>query len=488
MKRILNLYIPLVLLGGMLLVSTGENVNASASMSYIINPFLSPDWLRLGTFNGENFGSGVATAGDVNGDGYADIIVGSHSFNFGQDREGRAYAFYGSASGLSQTPNWIFESNLKWCEIGWHVATAGDVNNDGFDDVLVSSEFCSPTPDLETREGRVYLFLGSASGLATNYAWMAQGKNGSDESFGWSIASAGDVNSDGFSDVIIGAPWASYPAGHEGRAYVYFGSSSGLAATADWIGEGEDILPWTGFGQSVDSAGDVNGDGFDDVIIGWPGNPYTVAGEGIVVVYLGPLTADEEPAWSYHNGRQDSALGTTVAGVGDVNGDGYDDVMAGSYIHPNPSSFSGIAYLFLGSSTGPSLAPDWSYEGDQLYAHYAWTIDSAGDVNKDGYGDVVISAPFYDDGESNEGKGYLYFSSPGGFLSEPVYTIQSNQQDAQLGWAINTAGDVNGDGIDDIIVGARDFDSGGMDNNGRVTVYYGQIDAVARILLPLLRR
>jgi hypothetical protein len=230
MKR--SFYLTLVLLVGLLSAYAVINVYASVPTSFIGNPFLSAKWTGLGTTDGEIFGTSVATAGDVNGDSFADIIVGAPIFTNGHNTEGRAYAFYGSASGLPTSADWTFESDLAMCQLGWNVATAGDINNDGFDDVLVSSEYCSPTPLEETREGRVYLFLGSTSGLSPTYDWMAEGLPGSDESFGWSIASAGDINGDGFDDVVIGAPWADYVRQYR-ATYIYYGSASGTARQPD---------------------------------------------------------------------------------------------------------------------------------------------------------------------------------------------------------------------------------------------------------------
>ncbi len=113
----------------------------SASTPYIFNPFYTPDWIGESDLGGTAYGASVASAGDVNGDGYADVIVGTPHYSNGQNIEGRAYLYYGSKSGVKPLPAWTFESNIAECELGWSVASAGDVNGDGFDDVLVGSEF-----------------------------------------------------------------------------------------------------------------------------------------------------------------------------------------------------------------------------------------------------------------------------------------------------------------------------------------------------------
>jgi hypothetical protein len=427
------------------------------------------------------FGASVASAGDVNGDGYADVIVGAPYYSNGQDREGRAYVYYGSASGLEPLPAWTFESNLVECEIGWSVASAGDVNGDGYDDVLVASEFCGALD----REGRVYLFLGSAAGLSATHAWMIQG-GGSDESLGWSIASAGDVNNDGYDDVIVGAPWASYPEGHEGRAYVFYGSASGLSTTANWTAESN--VDWSDFGQSVASAGDVNGDGFSDAIIGYVGMSNPEVAEGRAYVYLGSASGlSTMPAWMYENNHAGSELGESVASAGDVNGDGFSDVIVGGFRYGNPEPREGVAYLFLGSASGLSFTPAWKAESNQDYAEYGQSVASAGDINHDGYDDVLVGAPWYSSGENYEGRAFLYYGSPTGLRPSPIHMAESNQERAHLGYSVASAGDVNGDGIADIIVGAQWYD-GGQENEGRATVYHGMADFEYQIYLPLILR
>src|SRR5439155_548921 len=148
------------------------------------------------------FGRAVGTAGDVNGDGFSDVIVGAPLNDNGQSDEGRAYVYLGSASGVAASAAWTTESNQASAFYGYSVATAGDVNGDGYSDVIVGA----PQYDNgQSDEGRAFVYLGSASGLATSAAWTFDCKQPS-ASFGYSVGTAGDVNGDGFSDVIVGAP------------------------------------------------------------------------------------------------------------------------------------------------------------------------------------------------------------------------------------------------------------------------------------------
>jgi hypothetical protein len=485
-RKILYLLLCLIVTvsGGLYNVRLGSQASAAAGEpyapdSYIVNPF-TPDWIGESDLPGVAYGASVASAGDVNDDGYTDVIVGAPHYSNGQDIEGRAYLYYGSATGVKPLPAWTFESDLANCELGWSVASAGDVNNDGYDDVLVASEFC-----VVPRHGRVYLFLGSANGLSPSYAWMKEG-GGSEESFGWSVASAGDVNGDGYADVIIGAPWATYDEDHEGRVYVFYGSESGLPDTANWTKESD--VHWSGLGVSVASAGDVNNDGYGDVIIGHDFLDNPEVDEGRVYVFLGSASGlANSPVWQYENNHAGSGLGESVASAGDVNNDGYDDVIVGGFRYTNPGVKEGVAYVFLSSASGLSLTPDWTVESNQDYAEYCQSVTSAGDVNDDGYADVLVGAPWYSHGENFEGLVFLYYGSPTGLLPYPVNYAECNQVQANMGYSVASAGDVNGDGIADMIVGAQNYD-GGQENEGRAIVYHGMANFDYRLWITFLRR
>jgi hypothetical protein len=248
----------------------------------------TPNWTAESNQANAEFGYSVASAGDVNGDGFSDVIVGAPLFDNGETDEGRAFVYHGSASGLSTTPNWTAESNQVNALFGNSVASAGDVNGDGFSDVIVGAWLFD---NGETDEGRAFVYHGSASGLSTTPNWTAE-SNQALAWFGFSVASAGDVNGDGFSDVIVGAYLFDNGETNEGRAFVYHGSANGVnngvpgtPANAAWTAESNQANAQ--FGSSVASAGDVNGDGFSDVIVGayWFDNGQT--DEGAAFVYYG---------------------------------------------------------------------------------------------------------------------------------------------------------------------------------------------------------
>jgi len=384
----------------------------------------------------------VATAGDVNGDGYADVLVGAPYYDSPTD-QGAAFLYLGSAAGPTRDHNWTAEGDQTGELFGWSSASAGDVNGDGYADLIVGA------PDYDggqTNEGRAHVFLGGASGLATTPAWTAEGNLDGIE-FGVSVASAGDVNGDGYSDVIVGAsgfvPTSSTAIG-PGHAYVYLGSASGLAAGPIWTTSGDQ--EGSRFGDSVASAGDVNGDGYSDVIVGAPMASDGEAQEGRARLYLGsPAGPAASPSWTAESDFAGAFFGRSVASAGDVNRDGYSDVIIGAYGYNNER---GQVYLYLGSPSGLAAAPIWTQGNASGGADwFGWSVATAGDVNGDGYSDIIIGAPYY---LTDHGSAYVYLGSPSGV---PVLSwIKVGNLPEFLGSPVGTAGDVNGDGYADVVV------------------------------------
>jgi hypothetical protein len=204
-----------------------------------------------------SFGGSVATAGDVNGDGYSDVVVGAARH---YSDTGRVYVYLGSANGLSPAPTFTATGESLGSYFGSSVGTAGDVNGDGYADVIIGAR-----GDL-SNTGRAYVYLGSPTGLGATPAFTATGE-AMNNGFGSSVATAGDVNGDNYSDVVIGAPLYSAPGLSFGRVYVYAGSANGLSATPVYTATAQP-LQLNIFATSVGPAGDVNDDGYADVIIG----------------------------------------------------------------------------------------------------------------------------------------------------------------------------------------------------------------------------
>ncbi|MBN2006513.1 MAG: FG-GAP repeat protein, partial [Anaerolineae bacterium] len=424
-----------------------------------------PSWVTESDQAGANFGIPVAAAGDVNGDGYADVIVGAPYYDNGQTDEGRALVYHGSASGLSTTAVWTAESDQANAYFGRAVGTAGDVNGDGYADVIVGGYGYD---NGETDEGRTFIYHGSTTGLSTTADWTAEG-NQTGANFGRSAGTAGDVNGDGYGDVIVGAPMYDNGETDEGRTFIYHGSTTGLSTTADWTAEGNQNDAY--FGHSVGTAGDVNGDGYADVIVGAHGYDGGETNEGRAIVYHGSMTGLSTTAgWSAESDQENAYFGISVGTAGDVNGDGYADVIAGAPYYDSGQTDEGRAYVYYGSATGLSTAMDWASESDQASARFGYSVGTAGDVNGDGYSDAIVSAPSYDGGETDEGRAYVYRGSATGL--DLAWIGESNQADAWFGYAGGTAGDVNGDGYADVIIGAYRYDNGETDE-GRAFLYYG---------------
>ncbi|MBU0674245.1 MAG: FG-GAP repeat protein [Proteobacteria bacterium] len=430
---------------------------------------LSAAWTAEANQAGASYGVSVAGVGDVNGDGYRDVMVSATGYDSGSLTDaGKVFLFLGSATGLAASPDWTAEGDKASAQFGSSVAAAGDVNGDGYGDVIIGAFRYGL---VYGGEGKVFLYLGSATGLSATPAWTAEGDQEGD-AFGYSVASAGDVNGDGYSDVIIGALWDTNTQDMEGRAFLYLGSATGLAASPSWTAESNQVIAH--FGNAVAGAGDVNGDGFDDVIVGSSYYDNGQSNEGRAFLYLGSASGLSPSAvWTAEGDQVDAHFGHSIASAGDVNGDGYSDVLVGASWYGNGQLREGRAFLYLGSSSGLGAAPDWSAESNQAGAQFGFSVAGAGDSNGDGYFDVLISAVNYDNGQNNEGRVEMFFGSASGLALSPAWTVESNQADSQFGLVVAGAGDINGDGFAEVIVGSPHFDNGQVDE-GRVFLYLGK--------------
>jgi hypothetical protein len=271
----------------------------------------------------------------------------------------------------------------------------------------------------QTDEGAAFLFLGKAAGMTNGNPSTASARLESDQAdalLGASVAGAGDVNGDGYSDVIVGADRYDNGQGDEGAAWIFLGGiANGTPATA--AAQLESNQASAIFGGSVAAAGDVNRDGYADVIVGAEAYDNGQTDEGAAFLFLGSALgiASGHPGTAATRLESDQAnafLGGSVAGAGDVNGDGYADVIVGADRYDNGQNDEGAAFLFLGAASGVANGTPANaaarLESDQAGALLGASVASAGDVNGDGFADLIVGADLYDNGQSDEGAAFVF--------------------------------------------------------------------------------
>jgi len=263
------------------------------------------------------------------------------------------------------------------------------------------------------------------------------------EELGCSVSTAGDVNDDGYSDVIIGAKGYS---SSTGKAQIFLGGSS-MDNVADVTMTGESVNNL--FGVQVSSARDVNGDGFEDVIVG--AVSYNL-GTGRAYVFYGGVTMNNVADVIMTGESSTDYFGQSVSVAGDVNGDGYSDLAVGASGY---NSSSGRCYIFYGSPV-MNNASDVIMNGEFTSEYFGESVSGAGDVNGDGFDDVIVGASGYD---NYKGRGYIFYGSPA-MNSVADITMTGENSFDYFGFSVSDAGDVNADGKDDVIAGAIGNNSG----------------------------
>jgi hypothetical protein len=391
----------------------------------------SPLVLSIGQA-GAHFGAAVGTAGDANGDGIADILIAAPDHGAGD--EGWVGLYLGSHAGLATVAIWTTTGSQAGARLGVGLATAGDVDGDGRSDVLAGAPgYDGDQPD----EGRATLFLGKSGVLGSNVP-----------SPGGSFA--GDVNGDGYSDAIRGDPSFDGTQVNQGRVQVWGGSSTGLEATP--LAEITLRMANLFLGQSVSTAGDINGDGYDDIVYG--------AVQRTLVSLGSPSGPPDTFDWQRIGG---ASSGAGVGSAGDQNGDGFGDFFSTNWGHC-PS----ILQIFWCSQDGPPNNPNIVLG---VPADVGNSASSAGDINRDGYTDFLIS--YWTNTLYNTGEFRIYKGGTGGLSL--FATIDNNTQDCDnfLGGAPSWVGDVNRDGKSDTAVNEFDnYNCGGPDQVPRTHVYF----------------
>ena len=476
-----------------------------------------------GIDNGDNSGRSVSNAGDINRDGIDDLIIGA----LGADE---SYVVFGGSnvgsegnlelSALDGTNGFVINDGVDDSDLlGISVSNAGDVNGDGIDDIVIGAQRAG-----NGAEGQSYVVFGGSnvgsggslevSTLDGTNGFALNGIDNFDNS-GGSVSNAGDVNADGIDDLIIGAYFAygnnnsSY---YSGESYVVFGGNdvgsggnlelSALDGTNGFVINGINSFDYSG--RSVSNAGDVNGDGIDDIVIGAPdlnsGSSYVVFG-GNDVGSEGSLelSALDGTNGFVINGVDDfDYSGSSVSNAGDVNGDGIDDLVIGAPYAGNGAE--GQSYVvFGGSNVGNEGSLELSaldgnngfaINGINSFANLGRSVSNAGDVNGDGIDDLVVGAP---DAESNgiysSGSSYVIYGSnnlgSNGSLELSAlngnngFVINGINSFDYSGRSVSNAVDINGDGIDDIVIGAPNADPNGNNSAGESYVIFGGRDILS---------
>ncbi len=440
----------------------------------------------------------VSSAGDVNGDGFADVIVGSHFYDSvlpGTQLavDGAAFVFHGgpngvTATGPAQADGAIFANQLT-SGMGEYVDSAGDVNGDGFSDIVVSvprqGTLFPPAVPINDRSGNygaILVFHGGPDGITGSgfsdadsiilpYQDTGQPLPPVDAQVGRGLG-AGDVNNDGFDDLVVGGT----------ELTLYLGGPSGLVAQ-DVFDANDRIfanpplqvsssIGGAGIGFVVEAAGDLNGDGFADVVASIPGrqlDPGTVpTGQGAVYVFLGSaaglgVSSVDQAHATILGTVGNEALGASISGAGDVDADGFDDLLVGAHQYSGSEPFEGVGYVFRGGPQGitatTTASADSRLEARQPDAirdtnRYGFDVSNAGDVDNDGFADVIVGKGFYDNGQENEGAAFLY--------NGQAFPVSPNLPPVPIAGADQDVVDVDADGLITFSVdGSASFDPDG---------------------------
>jgi hypothetical protein len=351
---------------------------------------------------------------------------------------------------------------------GFAVALAGDLTGDGASDIIVGAPGNS---DRSSDAGAIYLVAGDATGElgsadATRMLWNTD----IDEEAGWSVSSLGDVNADGWDDLIVGVPYDTTFASDSGAAFVILGPVSrddeiGAAGTAILGTTANEYIGW-----SVGHAGDVDGDGYDDILLGAAGRS---SDEGAAFIEYGPFSSVHYSTTldvTMPGEAEGDEAGSAVAGAGDVDGDGNDDLLVGAPAESSADTEAGAAYLIYGPPGGVYHLgyADAKLTGEAAYDNAGYHLASAGDVDGDGDDDFLVGARWEDSGGTAAGAAYLITGAVSGTssLGSAQAKLTGSAANELAGNAVSGTGDLNGDGYGDIVVGAEGRASLGTNTGG----------------------
>ncbi|HKA14048.1 MAG TPA: integrin alpha, partial [Myxococcota bacterium] len=365
---------------------------------------------------------------------------------------------------------------------------AADLNLDGYADLVIGAPLDDGGGAPGSQRGAVFIHFGSATGPSPAPGLTIFGQEDGAH-FGASIAFVGDVNGHGAPDLLVGAPLDDGDGNStdegidRGRAFIFFGGPA-MDATPDVVMTGAE--PGAEFGTSVARVADTNGDGFDDWLVGAPfddgdGNGTDEGTDrGRAFFFYGSSTPDGVPDVTFTGPEVGSQFGYAVDSAGDINHGGAEDIAVGAPLDDGDGNATdegtdrGRVYIFFGGSA-LDANPDLILTGDEDGAHFGAAVAVALDVNNDGVDDLVVGAPLHDAGGgagADRGRAYVYFGGSPPDANADI-TISGTENGGMLGAAVSRAGDANGDGVADFLVGAPLEDPGGLVDAGRAYLFFG---------------
>ena len=397
-----------------------------------------------GAATGDQSGFSVSGAGDANGDGVPDFLVGSPNADVLATDGGSVQVISGANGSLL----YQIDGNGVSDQMGRAVAGAGDVNGDGYDDFVIGIAL---DDDNGTNSGSALVYSGQDGSLL--YAFL--GENPGD-AFGSSVDGAGDVNGDNYDDVIVGAPGHDANGPQAGRAQVFSGLNGTVLYT--WDGDGAQ----DSFGQRVSGAGDTDGDGFADLLVAAPFDDDRANNGGMTRLFSGQTGSVRFTLYSAGAGDN---FGSDVDGAHDVNGDGFDDFLVGARYDDTAAFDAGAIVVYSGANAAILHQFQGLGPGDE----FGQSAALIGDANGDNQAEILVGAHRNDINGSDTGAAYLFDGATGLLL----YSFDGVGTQEEFGRSVCGVSDVDGDGFNDLIVGARLADTVNGTTSGRVTVYSG---------------